>query len=132
MTTIISECRAKFPELFTLVVQIMLPEEIKVDNIAKMLPPLAMIYGILLKTRYPELILIQRCISMCLMNPTTDQNVYDQLNVLQCCLSYPQSQKLTKEFKHDIQAQLEEAVCENKNIRFIGDNLNFKTNVKHD
>ena len=74
---IMDEMVAKFPDLFILLIHIMLPPADRIDHgrIAEIMPRLAMIYAIVLQTRLRDLSRMQRVISMCLTDNICNQKV---------------------------------------------------------
>ena len=73
--SISAEFKTKFPEIYTLLLAMMgyegpglIKSELKIK--------LAMVYGILMKTRFAELSLVQRMISLTLLDSIADQKVY--------------------------------------------------------
>ncbi|VDH98438.1 Hypothetical predicted protein [Mytilus galloprovincialis] len=74
---VIEEMKQKFPEVLQILICIMLPKEKRSSEIAlaNILPRLAMIYGMMMQSRYHELSSIQRVIAMCLADNICDQSV---------------------------------------------------------
>ena len=68
------EFRGKFAHLFDLLVSIMMPKESS-KEMEKLLPRIGMMYSILMQTRHPSLSLVQRLVSVLLMDNICDQNV---------------------------------------------------------
>ena len=74
---VVTEIKEYFPELLDILISIMLPKEKRKSalNLGNIIPRLAMIYGIVMQSRYHELSRIQRTVSMCLADNVCDQNV---------------------------------------------------------
>ncbi|XP_071127588.1 uncharacterized protein [Mytilus edulis] len=131
---VIEEMKQKFPEVLQILICIMLPKEKRSSEIAlaNILPRLAMIYGMMMQSRYHELSRIQRVIAMCLADNICDQSVYDRLNRLgvssSYCVAVDTITKLGKRYTGFLVKFLEEG----KFIRLIGDNLNFTVGTSHE
>ena len=76
-TECVTEMVEKYPELVTLIISMMLKPEEQNDPraLAKVLPKLGLIYGIMIQNRCHELSRIQRIMSMCLVDNICDQKV---------------------------------------------------------
>ena len=77
MSDIVDDLRQNFPELYHILVCIMLrPEKVNdIESLGSIIPRLAMIYSIALNTRNMELSRLQRIIAMCLLDNVSDQKV---------------------------------------------------------
>lgn len=75
---IVTEFQKKFPEIFSLVISIMLrPEDLRCfTKVQSVLPKVAMIYGIIAQARNVELSHVQRVMSMVLVDNICDQKVF--------------------------------------------------------
>ncbi|CAC5412118.1 unnamed protein product [Mytilus coruscus] len=90
----------------------------------------AFVYAILMQSRNIELSLVQRMVSMLLMDNICDQKVYDRLQPLGACLCYGRTLTVVDliggSFNHHLIDNLKL-----KRFRMEGDNVNWKTSV-HD
>lgn len=79
---IVTEFQKKFPEIFSLVISIMLrPEDLRCfTKVQSVLPKVAMIYGIIAQARNVELSHVQRVMSMVLVDNICDQKVFKLQN----------------------------------------------------
>ena len=73
---VVGEFHAKFPELFQIVLKMMSKSELNPDTMRPLIPRLAMVYGIVMQTRYSSLSLVQRVITTSLMDQICNQKVY--------------------------------------------------------
>ena len=85
MAEIVQEMASKFPELYSILLNIMIPSKNADDPVKKadIIPRMAMVYSILMQTRHHEFSRLQRVIAMCLMDNLCEQ----QVGILGACLS---------------------------------------------
>ena len=76
-SAIVQEFSTKFPQLFQLIHGLIVPQKQQGSPVhqEKVMPRLAMVYGLLMFTRNQELSLLQRVMAMCLRNNLCDQKV---------------------------------------------------------
>ena len=128
-SAVVTEMKQTFPVLLVVLCSIMIGSSGGYETI---LPQLGMIYGVIMKTRNSDLSLVQNIISVCMFDTVSDKKVYERLNKVGITLSYCRSIAHAQEFSRVTLATLVKAVKDGKYIRFIGDNLNFFTNVKYE
>lgn len=77
MVEVVKELRGKNPFLFTSLLASMLPasQDLSLSHMKRIIPRMAMIYGIAMQTNFAELSLIQSVVSMLLEKASCEQNV---------------------------------------------------------
>ena len=123
---IVGEMKQRFPLLLIILCGIMLGATSSYQSI---LPQLGMIYGIVMKTRNKELSLVQHMMSVCLYDTVSNVKVFDRLHKCGISMSYSHTQTIVQKYSKVTFNTLVEAVKKGKYVRFIGDNLNFFTNI---
>ena len=126
---IVVEMKEKFPILMIVLCAIMVGATSSYQHI---LPHLGLIYGIVMKAHNDDLSLVQNMLSVCLFDSVSDQKVYERLSRCGISLCHRQSNANAHKFTIITIKKLVEAIRSGKQIRFIGDNLNFFTNVKYE
>ncbi|CAC5417451.1 unnamed protein product [Mytilus coruscus] len=126
---IVNEFLHKFPTVFKLIIGIMLPESENYKQLISCLPRIGLLYSLILQARHPGLSLIQRTVSMLLMDNICDQKVYDCLQAIGVTLSYQKSLYVLDILGGSFNTAAIEAVTNKKTLRIIGDNVNFKTSI---
>ena len=126
---IVQEMKEKFPMLLVVLCGIMLGANGSYETI---LPQLGMIYGLAMKTRNRELSLVQKMVSVCMFDAVSDAKVFDRLQRCGVAMSYNNTITTIQQYSSVTVTKLVEAVRNGKYIRFIGDNLNFFTNVRYE
>ncbi|CAC5416075.1 unnamed protein product [Mytilus coruscus] len=126
---IVNEFLHKFPTVFKLIIGIMLPESENYKQLISCLSRIGLLYSLILQARHPGLSLIQRTVSMLLMDNICDQKVYDRLQAIGVTLSYQKSLYVLDILEGSFNTAAIEAVTNKKTLRIIGDNVNFKTSI---
>jgi hypothetical protein len=77
LSNVVDEMREKFPELYAMLLAVMLPENRRYDDepMCTIRPRLAMIYAVALQARNCELSLLQRVVGALLADHVSDQKV---------------------------------------------------------
>ncbi|WAR28244.1 hypothetical protein MAR_013948 [Mya arenaria] len=134
MKDIIEEFDENFPELLQLILSIMLPKSKRNNEkaLANILPRWGLVYSVIIQARIPQLSRLQRAVAMCLADNICDQKVYDRLNRIGVSSPYCVTINVIKEAGSQYSKLLTERLKEGKQIRLIGDNLNFTVGVKEE
>ena len=130
---VVEEFLKTFPELFYLVLSAMItPYDAKLySNVENFIPKLGIIYGILMNSKFSELSLIQRLISLLLVDNICDQKVFDRLNKIGVCMGYNSTINLIEIVGGKFNDKIVDLVRSGKTFRFCGDNINWTVGV-HD
>ena len=90
LDSVVTELRELFPVLYQLLIHIMLPSDKWDDNnaLGSIVPKLAMVYAVVMQTRFMEFSRVQRVLSMCLMDNICDQKVTIESHWSLSCPSY--------------------------------------------
>jgi hypothetical protein len=121
-----------FGFLTNLMVSFMVPPNKQGDaeTLSGIIPIIAVIYGMLMKTRNPNLNLIQKVLSMVLVDSSTQQVGFDRLNKIAICMSHDTSMGLLNDLSETVEKTVAEELKAGKKVRLIGDNVNLGVKVQ--
>jgi hypothetical protein len=116
-----------FGFLANLMVSFMVPpnKQRNAETLSGIIPIIAVIYGMLMKTRNPNLNLIQKVLSMVLVDSSTEQVGFDRLNKIAICMSHGTSMGLLNDLSETVEKTVAEKLKAGKKVRLIGDNVNL-------